>query len=117
MNSISAEVNEWFSATMAKTEVMANKYNKKPCYFLDIFFHGGAHLVHKHCTTSWNAFLSKKADKVNGGKFLLTSNQENTNVLFNCSDNASNPMSLLKILQEHHDEDDGFSKEEKAKLV
>jgi regulator of RNase E activity RraB len=48
---------------------------------------------------------------------LLTSNQENTNILSNCLDDASNPMSLLEILQEHHDEYDGLSKEEKAELV
>jgi hypothetical protein len=68
-NAINAEVDEWFSATMAKAEAMAKKYNKKPRYFLDIFFQGGAHLVHERGTTSWNAFLSKKADEVNGGKF------------------------------------------------
>jgi len=67
---IDTEVDKWFSSTMAKAEELAERFGKKPCYFLDIFFHGGARLVHERSTNPWNAFVSKKADEVNGGESL-----------------------------------------------
>jgi hypothetical protein len=65
---IDLEVDRWFSSTMAKAEELAERFNKKPRYFLDLFFHGGAHLVRERGTTAWNAFVSKKADELNSGK-------------------------------------------------
>jgi hypothetical protein len=66
-NAITTDVDEWFSSTMAKAEELAEKYHKKPRYFLDMFFHGGARLVHERSTNAWNAFLSKKAEELNEG--------------------------------------------------
>lgn len=65
---IDAEVDAWFSYTMAKVDELSARFNKKPRYFHDMFFHGGAHLVRERKTNPWNAFMSKKADEVNGGK-------------------------------------------------
>ena len=45
---ISMAVDEWFSSTTAKANELAARFNKKPRYFLDIFFHGGARMVLKY---------------------------------------------------------------------
>ena len=63
---IDAEVDQWFSFTMAKAGELAERFNKKPRYFLDIFFQGGARMVRERSTNPWNAFMSKKAGEVNG---------------------------------------------------
>ena|ERR1700683_5465338 len=68
---IDAKVDKWFSSTMAKAEELAERFSKKPCYFLDLFFHGSACLVHENSTNPWNAFMSKKADEANDGESLL----------------------------------------------
>jgi|SRR5215471_14141966 len=65
---MAADIEEWHSFTMAKIEELAEKYHKKPRYFQDIFFQGGARLVHSRGTTAWNAFLSKKMDEVKEGR-------------------------------------------------
>jgi hypothetical protein len=52
-----AAVDEWFDFTTAKANELAEQFNKKPRFFLDIFFHGGARMVHHH-------------EKVNAHKFL-----------------------------------------------
>lgn len=66
---IDADVDQWFSYTMAKAEELSEKYNKKPRYFLDMFFQGGARLIHERGATAWNAFISKKTEEVNGGVY------------------------------------------------
>jgi hypothetical protein len=35
---IDAAITEWFQATLAKAEELAERHGKKPCYFLDHFF-------------------------------------------------------------------------------
>lgn len=64
---IDEEVHKWFSATMAKANELSEKFNKKPRYFLDLFFQGGARLVNVRGTSAWNAFMSQKAEEINGG--------------------------------------------------
>jgi hypothetical protein len=50
---------------MAKAGELAERFNKKPHYFLDIFFQGGARMVHECSINPWNAFMSKKVGEVN----------------------------------------------------
>ena len=38
---IDAAVNEWFDSTKKLATSLAERFNKKPRYFLDIFFSGG----------------------------------------------------------------------------
>jgi hypothetical protein len=64
---IAADVDEWFSYTMSKVKELAEKHHKKPRYFQDIFFSGGAHMIHERGANAWNAFVSMKADEVNSG--------------------------------------------------
>jgi hypothetical protein len=65
---IDAAVDEWFTSTTAKANELAGKFNKKPRYFLDIFFHGGARMVHHHEKVNpHNAFISLKAQELREG--------------------------------------------------
>jgi hypothetical protein len=113
---IAADVGAWYSSTMAKVEELAEKYHKKPRYFLDLFFHGGARLVNERGTTAWNAFLSKKADEVNRGKSMLSAFAVSV-LNFSYDLDSSHPMSLHEIQQEHRDEYDELTKEEKEELI
>ncbi|KAF7341569.1 hypothetical protein MSAN_02053800 [Mycena sanguinolenta] len=59
---IDRDVAEWFSYTEAKAIELAKKYDKRPRYFLDIFFQGGAHMVnHQEKVNPYNAFKAEKA--------------------------------------------------------
>ena len=63
-------VAEWFSYTIAKAEDLAQRFDKKPRYFLDIFFQGGARMVNHHSkVNAYNAFKSLKAQELNDGDF------------------------------------------------
>jgi hypothetical protein len=65
---IDEAVDEWFTSTMAKVNELAAQFNKKPRYFLDIFFHGGARMVHHHEKVNpHNAFMSLKAQELREG--------------------------------------------------
>ncbi|KAF8164963.1 hypothetical protein B0H34DRAFT_687201 [Crassisporium funariophilum] len=62
---IDEAVDEWFASTMSKANELAAQFNKKPRYFLDIFFHGGARMVHHHeKVNAHNAFVSLKAQEL-----------------------------------------------------
>jgi hypothetical protein len=64
-----AAVDEWFDLTMAKANELAERFNKKPRFFLDIFFHGGARMVHHHeKVNAHNAFVSLKAQELRDGR-------------------------------------------------
>jgi hypothetical protein len=68
---IDAAVDEWFESTMAKANELAERFDKKPRYFLDIFFHGGALMVHHHeKVNAHNAFVSLKAQELRDGTLL-----------------------------------------------
>ena len=65
---IDIAVDEWFSSTTAKANELAERFNKKPRYFLDIFFHGGARMVYHHEKVNpHNAFMSMKAQELRDG--------------------------------------------------
>jgi hypothetical protein len=68
-DSIDAAVNSWLSSTIALADELAQRFEKKPRYFLDLFFHGGARMVYKRKKANpWSAFLSLKAKEVNSGE-------------------------------------------------
>ena len=63
-----AAVDEWFNFTTAKANELAERFNKKPRFFLDIFFHGGARMVHHHeKVNTHNAFVSLKSQELRDG--------------------------------------------------
>jgi hypothetical protein len=69
---IDAAVDEWFELTMTKANELAERFDKKPRYFLDIFFHGGARMVHHHeKVNAHNAFVSLKAQELRDGMLLV----------------------------------------------
>ena len=44
---ISNAIDEWTKSTLNTASELARHFDKKERYFLDIFFQGGAHLIHK----------------------------------------------------------------------
>ncbi|KAJ6600156.1 hypothetical protein B0H10DRAFT_2322439 [Mycena sp. CBHHK59/15] len=55
-------VGEWFSMTQAKAVELGKRFDKRPRYFLDRFFQGGAHMVNHHeKPNAYNAFKAEKA--------------------------------------------------------
>ncbi|KAK7052794.1 hypothetical protein R3P38DRAFT_2502945 [Favolaschia claudopus] len=59
---IDAHVQEWMQYTNDLATKLADKFDMKPRYFLDIFFQGGAHMInHQNHTNPYNAFKSVKA--------------------------------------------------------
>lgn len=80
---IDEAVAEWYTYTLAKAEDLGKQFNKKPRYFLDIFFQGGAKMVtHNSKTNSFNAFKSLKAIELNEGHFfsLIEDSPKLTNI-------------------------------------
>jgi hypothetical protein len=64
-------VSKWYSYTIAKADDLAERFNKKPRYFLDIFFQGGAQMVNHHSkVNAFNVFKSTKAQELNEGNFI-----------------------------------------------
>ena len=58
-------VRDWKASTLTLATDLARRFNKKPCYFLGLFFQGGVHLVHKQTKVNpHNAFLSMKAQEL-----------------------------------------------------
>ncbi|KAJ6611833.1 hypothetical protein B0H10DRAFT_1808651 [Mycena sp. CBHHK59/15] len=59
---IDAAVDEWCSQTNKKATELAERFDVKPRFFLDIFFQGGAKMVHhQEKINPYNAFKSEKA--------------------------------------------------------
>ena len=72
---IDQAVSDWYSATLLKAEQLAATYNKKPRYFLDLFFQGGARMVqNRKKVNPWNAWTSMQAKRLNAGRIELYSN-------------------------------------------
>ena len=68
---IDEAVCEWKASTMTLATDLARRFNKKPCYFLDLFFQNGVHLVHKKTKiNTHNAFLSMKAQELHDSALL-----------------------------------------------
>lgn len=66
-------VGEWFSYTLAKADELGKRFDKKPRYFLDMFFQGGVKMVnHRHKTNAYNAYKSLKAAELSEGFFVYS---------------------------------------------
>jgi len=64
---IDEAISEWYSYTLAKADELAERFHKKPQYFMD-FFQGGAHMVtHREKINPYNMFMSLKAQEINAG--------------------------------------------------
>jgi hypothetical protein len=59
---------EWWTYTEEKASELANCFDKKEQYFLDIFFQGGARMVNHHKEVNpYNALKSEKAAELREG--------------------------------------------------
>jgi hypothetical protein len=69
---IDEAISEWVTYTLAKAEHLGKRFNKKPHYFLDMFFQSGVRMVtHKNKTNVFNTFKSLKVTKFNEGMQFL----------------------------------------------
>jgi len=69
---ISNAIDEWTKSTLNTASELARRFNKKERYFLDIFFQGGAHLIHKQTKVNpYNAFKHLKAEELRDGDFNI----------------------------------------------
>ena len=69
---ISNAIDEWTASTLNTASELACRFNKKERYFLNMFFQGGAHLVHKQTkVNAYNAFKHLKAEELRDGKIFL----------------------------------------------
>ncbi|KAJ3501325.1 hypothetical protein NLJ89_g9385 [Agrocybe chaxingu] len=60
---IDEEVRRWKATTLNLATELGRRFDKKPCYFLDLFFQGGVHLVKKQNKPNvHNAYVRMKAD-------------------------------------------------------
>jgi len=67
-------VSEWHASTLTKANELGERFGKKPRYFLDQFYSGGARMVHHHEKVNpHNAFKSLKARELRDGEFTLRS--------------------------------------------
>ncbi|KAJ7041290.1 hypothetical protein C8F04DRAFT_947546 [Mycena alexandri] len=67
------DIAQWHASTRAKAIELGQKYNKTERYFLDIFFQGGARMVHsQEKVNAYNAFKAEKAAELRAeGRVLL----------------------------------------------
>jgi hypothetical protein len=69
---ISNAIDEWTKSTLNTASELARRFDKKERYFLDIFFQGGAHLIHKQTkVNAYNAFKHLKAEELRDGEIFF----------------------------------------------
>ena len=72
---IGEAIDEWTKTTLNTASELARRFDKTERYFLDIFFQGGAHLIHKQTkVNAYNAFKHLKAKELRDGESFLDHN-------------------------------------------
>ncbi|KAJ7233791.1 hypothetical protein C8J57DRAFT_1090264 [Mycena rebaudengoi] len=111
---IDMAVGEWFSYTYAKAEELAQRFKKTQRYFLDVFFQGGAHMVHhQDKVNAYNTFKSEKAAECRESAFffILLRNDILTELV------DSSPKRVDELHNDYYDEYLKLSDGDKAQLV
>ncbi|KAF8212735.1 hypothetical protein K438DRAFT_1566254 [Mycena galopus ATCC 62051] len=94
---INADVQSFLDDAFERATQLAEKYDKKLRYFLDLFFQGGARLVHQQKEINpYNAFKSEKAAELR---------------------EEGNPLNAGQIHVQFHEEYEQLDDEEKKALV
>ena len=66
---INEAVEAWKQSTLKTAADLANRFDKKERYFLDLFFQAGTHLVHQQKKiNAYNAYLHMKAEEMRDRK-------------------------------------------------
>ncbi|KAJ7115183.1 hypothetical protein C8R44DRAFT_880505 [Mycena epipterygia] len=95
---IDEAMGEWWASSQSKAIELGERFGKKPRYFLDIMFQGGARMVNHHEKINpYNAFKSEKAAQARE-KGLTAKN-------------------VTALHEEHWEEYSSLSAEEKSELV
>ncbi|KAJ7429763.1 hypothetical protein B0H11DRAFT_1872497 [Mycena galericulata] len=94
---INDDVQQFFDEAFERAHRLAEKYDKKSCYFLDLFFQRGARMVNQQKEINpYNAFKSEKAAELREG---------------------GNPMNAGQIHKQYHHEYAELTAEEKKELA
>jgi hypothetical protein len=113
---IDIAVNEWLDSTHKLSKDLGERFNKKPRYFLDIFFSGGVRMVHQQEKVNpHNAFNSLKAQELRDGEkilFILLTIATNFIVLI-----EGHVMSLLDIQATYKEEYNALDEESRHEIV
>jgi hypothetical protein len=110
---IDTAVGEWFAYTYAKAEELAQRFKKNQRYFLDVFFQGGAHMIHyQEKVNPYNAFKSEKAAECRESACFFISVYS-----FLTGHTEGNPMRIDELHDNFHDEYLKLSDDEKAELI
>lgn len=98
-----------------KANELAERFNKKPRHFLDIFFHGGARMINtQEKVNPHNAFLSLKAQELRDGMSYL---HVTLLISFLTINSEGRVMSMVNIQRKYKDEYDALEDEEREELA
>ena len=62
----------WESHTLSKAEELAERFGKKPRYFLDLFYQATARIASRHAKVNgFNAYKSKRISEMRESMYLL----------------------------------------------
>lgn len=113
-DAMESAVDEWFAFTMAKAAELAERFDKKPRYFLDRFFQGGQKLVYKQTVTNaFNAFKSIKAAELRAGVLVhIPLLQRNYTLLLD-----GEKENVISIQRDFKEEYDALTAEERAEYI
>ncbi|KAF8231537.1 hypothetical protein L208DRAFT_1205075, partial [Tricholoma matsutake] len=90
-------VSKWYLYTITKANDLAHRFNKKPWYFLNVFFEGSAHMVNHHSkVNAHNMFKSIKAQELH---------------------KDGHPLRLIKLQDKYKEEYENLTREEHEELV
>lgn len=102
-------VNEGYSYTIAKANDLAECFDQKPCYFLDIFFQGGTRMVNHHSkVNAHNTFKSLKAQELHKGYFIFLVVHDDVDTHFSLD---GHPTRLIRLQDEYKEEYEALTKE------
>jgi hypothetical protein len=109
-------IGEWYSYTIAKANDLAERFNKKPQYFLDIFFQGGTRMVNHHSKVNvHNTFKSFKAQELHDSNLPWSCIHADTHYHHSWSDGHC--MKLTMLQDEYKDEYEALTKEQREELI
>ncbi|KAJ6602308.1 hypothetical protein B0H10DRAFT_1823204 [Mycena sp. CBHHK59/15] len=110
---IDAAVEEWRALTNDKANELAERFDMKPRYFLDIFFQGGAKMVHhQEKINAYNTFKSEKAAENRERKSI----QLATCTVANCAAEGITKR-VPELHADHYEEYKSLTIEEKEAVV
>ncbi|KAF9048995.1 hypothetical protein BJ165DRAFT_1311016, partial [Panaeolus papilionaceus] len=94
---LDAAVNAWFEKALEHADELAERFNKRPRYFLDIFFSSGARMLSQQTKTNpHKVFLHFKSEEAR---------------------DDGRALGLMKVQQMHQEEYNKMTQEERQEII